>query len=250
MFSIAATSPVTSRRGSHTVVAAKGRNARRKGRNPSKPVAPIIPNQNGSDGEASTSDDGQHQQRRQKRKAKREKRLPNVKYSERTGKPINMTGGQVSKASLKRIKEAREKTKDTEAEELRAKRKFQQAKSKAVPQVVTDRMLSRVVRFSGIPMVLGFTTGPFYYYFAKINVQEWLEPWMFFTASTATFGAAFVGITYGVLSASWDPSREGSALGLDEFKMNIPILFQTIMGKSDSEYTASEFDVDGEGDYD
>ena len=255
MLSVAAISPVTSRRGSRVVVAAKGRNARRKGRNPSKPVAPIIPNQNGSNQpkEASTgSDDDEQQQRgrQRQRKSKREKRLPNVKYSERTGKPINMTGGQVSKASLKRIKEAREKTKDAEAEELKAKRKFQQAKSKAVPQIVTDRMLSRVVRFSGIPMVLGFTTGPFYYYFAKINVQEWLEPWMFFTASTATFGAAFVGITYGVLSASWDPSREGSALGLDEFKMNIPILFQTIMGKSDSEYTASEFDVDGEGDYD
>jgi hypothetical protein len=98
-------------------------------------------------------------------------------------------------------------------------------------------------------MVLGFTTGPTYYYFAKINVQEWLEPWMFFTASTATFGLAFLGITYGVLSASWDPSREGSALGMDEFKMNIPILFQTILGKSDKEYTASEFDIDGEGDY-
>ena len=160
MLSVAATSPVTSRRGSRIVVAAKGRNARRKGRNPSKPVAPIIPNQNGSNqpGEASTSDDDEQQQRgrQRQRKSKREKRLPNVKYSERTGKPINMTGGQVSKASLKRIKEAREKTKDAEAGELKAKRKFQQAKSKAVPQIVTDRMLSRVVRFSGIPMVLVF----------------------------------------------------------------------------------------------
>ena len=187
---------------------------------------------------------------RRKERSKREKRLPNVKYSERTGKPIEYSGGQVSKQSLKRIKEATETTAREKNEETARKaeeRKSFKTRKKAVPQIVTDRMLSRVVRFSGIPMVLGFTTGPTYYYFAKINTQEWLEPWMFF-ASTATFGLAFVGITYGVLSASWDPSREGSALGVDEFKMNIPILFQTILGKSDREYTASEFDVDGEGD--
>ena len=233
-------------RGALTVVAAKGRNAGMKGRNPTKPVQPVIPNQqNASEttsSEASTS--GKQQQ-----KKKREKRLPNVKYSERTGRPIQSSGGQVSKASLKRMKEAQEQSKQTEEAQMKARQKFQQAKNKAVPQIVTDRMLKRVIRFSGIPMVLGFTTGPTYYYFAKINVQEWLEPWMFFTASTATFGLAFLGITYGVLSASWDPSREGSALGMDEFKMNIPILFQTILGKSDKEYTASEFDIDGEGDY-
>ena len=214
-----------------------------KGRNPSS-LQPV---------QKRVEDDDERQEQGQ-RNRKREKRLPNVKYSERTGKPISYSGGQVSKQSLKRIKEAtktteREKNEENERKALERK-KFQSAQKKAVPQIVTDRMLSRVVRFSGIPMVLGFTTGPTYYYFAKINTQEWLEPWMFFAASTATFGLAFVGITYGVLSASWDPSREGSALGVDEFKMNIPILFQTILGKSDREYTASEFDVDGEGDYD
>ena len=199
-------------------------------------------------------DDDDERQEQQGQRKKREKRLPNVKYSERTGKPISYAGGQVSKQSLKRIKEATETTarekNEENARKAEERKKFQNAQKKAVPQIVTDRMLSRVVRFSGIPMVLGFTTGPTYYYFAKINTQEWLEPWMFFAASTATFGLAFLGITYGVLSASWDPSREGSALGVDEFKMNIPILFQTILGKSDREYTASEFDVDGEGDYD
>lgn len=215
-----------------------------KGRNP-QPVQKRVED---SEDEATSTSFGR------RKESKREKRLPNVKYSERTGKPISYAGGQVSKQSLKRIKEATKTTEREKNEENARKaeerKKFQSAQKKAVPQIVTDRMLSRVVRFSGIPMVLGFTTGPTYYYFAKINTQEWLEPWMFFAASTATFGLAFLGITYGVLSASWDPSREGSALGVDEFKMNIPILFQTILGKSDREYTASEFDVDGEGDYD
>ena len=94
-------------RGALTVVAAKGRNAGMKGRNPSKPVQPVIPNQEtSSSSEASTS--GKQQQ-----KKKREKRLPNVKYSERTGRPIQSSGGQVSKASLKRMKEAQEQSKQT-----------------------------------------------------------------------------------------------------------------------------------------
>ena len=220
-----------------------------KGRNPSS-LHPVQKRVENSEDDETTSTSFE----RRKESSKREKRLPNVKYSERTGKPIEYSGGQVSKQSLKRIKEATETTarekNEENARKAEERKKFQNAQKKAVPQIVTDRMLSRVVRFSGIPMVLGFTTGPTYYYFAKINTQEWLEPWMFFAASTATFGLAFLGITYGVLSASWDPSREGSALGVDEFKMNIPILFQTILGKSDREYTASEFDVDGEGDYD
>ena len=29
------------------------------------------------------------------------------------------------------------------------------------------------------------------------------------------------GITYSVMSASWDPDREGGALGVDEFKTNV-----------------------------
>lgn len=223
------------------IVAAKGRNASRNGRNPTQPVSPIIPTTDTDPTTTATA-------------TAAKKRVPNVKYSDRTGKPIQSSGGQISKARMKKIREA----KDTAAalddgkreSETKAREKFQNAKSKAVPQIVTDRMLSRVVRFSGVPMVLGFTTGPLFYYFSKINRQDWLEPWMFFVASTATFGLAFVGITYGVLSASWDPKRTGTALGVEEFKQNVPILFQTILGKSNREYDAAEFDKgEGEGDY-
>lgn len=39
-----------------------------------------------------------------------------------------------------------------------------------------------------------------------------------------TFGAGFIGVSYGFVSASWDPDREGSALGYDEAKKNVPAL--------------------------
>jgi hypothetical protein len=46
-----------------------------------------------------------------------------------------------------------------------------------------------------------------------------------------TFGSAGAGITYGVLSASWDPLREGSLLGWKEAQLNWPAFWQTLQGK-------------------
>ena len=76
-----------------------------------------------------------------------------------------MTGGQASKASLKRIKEAREKTKDAEAEELKAK-EVSTGEEQSGATIVTDSMLSRVVRLCDTD---GFRIhdGPFYYYLQR-----------------------------------------------------------------------------------
>ena len=46
-----------------------------------------------------------------------------------------------------------------------------------------------------------------------------------------TFGGGFFGITYGILSASWDPLQEGSALGFNEFKANLPLLLDRIKSR-------------------
>ncbi len=45
-----------------------------------------------------------------------------------------------------------------------------------------------------------------------------------YIASFFTFGAGLAGITYGILSSSWDPAREGSTAGLEEFKENLDVL--------------------------
>jgi len=113
-------------------------------------------------------------------------------------------------------------------------RKYAARSAQGVPQVVTDRMLKRVGIFCGTPLILGFMTGPAYYVAKKVLDVD-VPPAVFFTASSLTFGAAFVGISYGVLSASWDPRREGSFWGTEEFKQNIPILVSTVMGKASGE---------------
>lgn len=103
-----------------------------------------------------------------------------------------------------------------------------------VPEVVTNRMLKRITFTVGIPAVVGIAFFPLFYYLKivkKVDVPEWLPLLM----SLLTFGTAGAGITYGLLSASWDPSREGSALGWTEAQRNWPVFLETLRrGKGDS----------------
>jgi len=168
--------------------------------------------------------------------ARQEKRDPSLKYSKRGN--VSSQPGQVGKAALKRIKNATQAQAEAtvvDEEKLTKKRtSYKKAQGQGIPQQVTDRMLKRITTFSGIPLLFGFSTGPIFYGL-KVFAHADVAPWQFFLASTATFGAALVGITYGVLSASWEPSREGTFWGLEEFKTNIPILSSTITNKANGQ---------------
>ena len=95
--------------------------------------------------------------------------------------------------------------------------------AEALPQVVSDRILGRIVTFSGLPLLLGFSSGPLAYCY-KVSGQGELPKELLYTSGTAIFALAAAGISYGVLSASWDPRKAGSALGIDEFRSNLPIV--------------------------
>lgn len=43
-------------------------------------------------------------------------------------------------------------------------------------------------------------------------------------AQNIIWGGGLLGITYGIVSTSWDPTRDGSLLGWEEFKANLPVL--------------------------
>lgn len=47
-----------------------------------------------------------------------------------------------------------------------------------------------------------------------------------FFVQSFVFGGGLLGITYGAVSASWSPTREGSFLGIDEFKENLGMLMK------------------------
>lgn len=46
--------------------------------------------------------------------------------------------------------------------------------------------------------------------------------------SKAPFFLGLVGLSYGVLSASWDEDEEGSFLGIEEFQTNVGRLFDGV----------------------
>ena len=51
-----------------------------------------------------------------------------------------------------------------------------------------------------------------------------------YLASFCTFGVGILGISYGAISASWS-AAEGSKLGIQEFKQNLPIAMERLRGR-------------------
>ena len=92
----------------------------------------------------------------------------------------------------------------------------------STPQKVVDRMFIRMVVCAALPVILGVLSLPVFIYLK--NTNEDFPIWVVYIAQNIIWGGGLLGITYGIISTSWDPSREGSLLGFDEFKANLPVL--------------------------
>ncbi|XP_051137104.1 protein PAM68, chloroplastic [Andrographis paniculata] len=98
-----------------------------------------------------------------------------------------------------------------------------------IPEIVTNRMMSRMAVSVGTPLFIGLLFFPFFYYLKvglKIDVPSWLPV----IVSFIFFGTALLGVSYGIVSASWDPLREGSFLGWNEAQKNWPVFWQSFWG--------------------
>lgn len=92
--------------------------------------------------------------------------------------------------------------------------------SAVIPERVAQRMGKRMLPFVGVPLfgVMGaFIT---FWYLATYKNYEF-QPALVAFSTIGILGAGLLGITYSVMSASWDENEEGSALGVDEFKKNL-----------------------------
>ena len=89
----------------------------------------------------------------------------------------------------------------------------------AIPQVVSNRMARRMALLCGIPTFFGMATFVVCYI---IKSHAWfnLPNSVVLLVSIGFFGLGILGLTYGVLSASWDEERVGNKLGWQEFKLN------------------------------
>ncbi len=88
-----------------------------------------------------------------------------------------------------------------------------------IPDIVGKRMLRRMAVFSGVPSFLGIATFFVAYGLIKYGAFEFPNEFVI-AVSLLFFGLGVVGLSYGVLSASWEEDREGSLLGRDEFSLN------------------------------
>jgi Photosynthesis affected mutant 68 len=90
-----------------------------------------------------------------------------------------------------------------------------------IPEVVSQRMIRRVLVFCGIPVVMGvlvFVVS----YLAIANHWFKVANTLVLLTSMGCLGLSVLGLTYGILSACWeeDGNIKGSLLGVAEFKIN------------------------------
>lgn len=92
-------------------------------------------------------------------------------------------------------------------------------KGMAIPDVVSRRMVTRMVMLSGIPLLMALFTfvGS---YFIITNELFPLPNQAVLLVSFGFFGLSVIGLSYGIFSASWEEENSGSLLGWKEFGTN------------------------------
>ncbi|MGB7249421.1 MAG: PAM68 family protein [Phormidesmis sp.] len=123
----------------------------------------------------------------------------------------------VSAKAEARVEEIRA-MKRRRAEKRKADSSAQSADSGEIPEVVSRRMLRRMAVLSGSPVFLGVGIFFLAYYLRSREIVEF-PPVAVLLVTMGCFGLGVLGLTYGVLSASWD-DEPGGLVGLREFKLN------------------------------
>ncbi|CAM9122483.1 unnamed protein product [Phaeothamnion confervicola] len=126
---------------------------------------------------------------------------------------------------MEREREERQAENERRLEELREAERYARDNPDAgvIPEVVANRMLSRMVPFFFLPVLSGIGLFVFYFVLAK-KYELSMQPTLVAFSTQAPFVIALLGISYAIVSTSWDPEREGSFTGVDEFKTNIESL--------------------------
>ena len=91
--------------------------------------------------------------------------------------------------------------------------------SNGIPKYVADRMAKRIFFTAGIPTLLGMSVFIISYVIVTRNIAE-IPPSSTIAISAIFFLLGLGGLSYGILSASWDRAP-GSFLGLENIPLNI-----------------------------
>lgn len=99
-------------------------------------------------------------------------------------------------------------------------------RDQVIPDAVANRMARRVTIATGIPTVLGMGVFVGSYLLVSRQILD-IPPGATLAASAGCFLLGLVGLSYGVLSASWEP-QPGSLLGAEQLGLNISRLRQSM----------------------
>ena len=93
------------------------------------------------------------------------------------------------------------------------------AKAQVIPRNIANRMVRRIMFTTGLPSLMGMAVFALSYVFVSRGIAE-VPPIATLLLSSGFFLFGLAGLSYGVLSASWEP-KPGSILGLENIKPNL-----------------------------
>jgi len=93
------------------------------------------------------------------------------------------------------------------------------ARSESIPKHVANRMARRVAIATGLPSVMGMGVFVLSYVLVSRGMVD-IPPGVTLLTSGACFLLGLGGLSYGVLSASWEP-EVGTLLGFENIKPNL-----------------------------
>ncbi|MEQ9548460.1 MAG: PAM68 family protein [Coleofasciculus sp. G3-WIS-01] len=94
------------------------------------------------------------------------------------------------------------------------------SESMAIPDQVSKRMVRRMALLCGIPTALGILSFVVSY-LVVVNLEIKLPNVAVVLVSMGFFGLGVLGLSYGVLSASWEEEIPGTVIGWQEFTTNL-----------------------------
>ncbi|EDY39090.1 conserved hypothetical protein [Cyanobium sp. PCC 7001] len=98
-----------------------------------------------------------------------------------------------------------------------------------IPDAVANRMARRVAVATGIPTLMGMGVFVASYVLVSRQIAD-ISPGVTLAASGACFLLGLVGLSYGVLSASWE-ERPGSLMGGEQLGLNISRLRESLRAR-------------------
>jgi len=99
-------------------------------------------------------------------------------------------------------------------------------RQQVIPEAVANRMARRIAIATGIPTLLGMGVFVGSYLLVSRQILD-ITPGVTLATSGGCFLLGLVGLSYGVLSASWEP-QPGSLLGGEQIGLNISRLRESV----------------------